>query len=664
MDKKKIIQEMTFEEKAELLSGHGKMSTYEIERLGVKPIRMADGPHGTRLEPEDNCTHFPNLCNLGSSWDVDMAREMGRAIGRDCVKHGVDVLLGPGINIKRHILGGRNFEYLAEDPVLSGELAAAYVEGLQEYGVSACVKHFAVNNHETFRYNQSVEVDERVMRELYLKAFEIVVKKAKPDSIMSAYNKVNAVYCSENSHLLEDILRQEWGFDGLVLSDWGAVHDASKAVKAGNDLAMPFRRDIVNELKDGIEKGFVTMEDIDKAVERVLDFIDRKPRPEISYDRDSQHAVARKIAGEGMVLLRNKDEVLPITPDKYKKVAVVGEFAVKPIVGGQGSAEIAYNEEYTDTPLDEMRKAMPDIEFVYYEGYKMGEYSPASLWVNMPQYDEVIKDCDLVVCFAGSMLSEDTEHLDRRTATMNYNFGMFVEEALELEKPVALVLQTGSAIFFDHRIDEAQAVVEMWISGEAAGGGIADVLSGKVNPCGKLNETFPNRMRYDLEYPGNGRFVEYKERFDVGYRYYDKHPEEILFPFGHGLSYTSFEYSDLSIKDMTVEFTLKNTGKYDGAEVVQLYIGDPVATVVKPIKELKKFKKVFLKAGEETKVTFNLCENDLAYFNPSLEKWVAERGKYDVYVASSSQDIRLKGRFDYDCEMPYTMEAIGDAMIG
>lgn len=666
MDKEKILQEMTFEEKAALLGGDGKMNTHGVERLGVKAIKTADGPHGTRLNPEDNCTHFPNLCNLGASWDVDTAKLMGKAIAYDCIKHNVDVLLGPGVNIKRHILCGRNFEYLSEDPVLAGELAAGFVEGLQEMGVSACVKHFAVNNHEQFRYHQSVEIDERTMREIYLKAFEIIVKKANPDSIMSAYNKINAVYCSENPHLLNGILRDEWGYDGVVLSDWGACHDISRSIAAGMDLAMSMCPDIEEKLKQGLEDGLVTMEQIDNSVRRMLNLMDRKPKPQIEYDRDEQHLRAREIAAKGMVLLKNDNNLLPITPQKYKKVAVVGEYAASPLIGGQGSAEIAYNPDYTDSPFDEMCKLMPDIEFKYLETYKKGEYSPTMLWQKAGEFKSEIDDCDLVVCFVGAMLSEDTENHDKRTAVMNYNFDMFIRYAQERKKPVAVVIQSGSAMIFGPALKESDAIVEMWISGEAAGGGIADVLCGVVNPSGKLPETFPLEMRTDLEYPGNGLCVEYKERFDVGYRYYDKHPEEILFPFGHGLSYTNFEYSDLALssKNMTAEFTLKNIGECDGAEVVQLYVSDPVTTVVRPVKELKKFKKVFLKAGEEKRIRFELSHNDLAYFNASLGKWTTEHGIYNIQIGSSSRDIRLKGDIFYSGEMPYSLQATGEAMIG
>ncbi len=666
MDIEKVIQQMTFEEKANLLVGAGYMQLHGVERLGIKALRCADGPHGTRLTPEDNCTHFPNLCNVGCSWSTETARLMGSAIADECIKNDVAILLGPGINIKRHILGGRNFEYFSEDPVLTGELAAAYVQGLEEKGVSSCVKHYAVNNHEKYRYHQSVEVDERTMRELYLKAFQIVVEKAHPDSIMCAYNKVNAVYCSENKHLLTDILRDEWGFDGIVLSDWGAVHNISRAIRAGLGLQMPTNANVVEQLQEGLEQGIVTMDDIDHAVREMLRFVDRTPYPRIAYDRDKQHDIARQIAADGMVLLKNDRDVLPITSAKYKKVAVVGEHAMAPIIGGQGSAEIAYNPDYTDVPYEELKKRLPDVEFKYLEMYQTTVYSRTCLWIKEGEFMDAIEDCDLVVLFAGSMMSEETEHLDRRTAHMNYNFDMFVGFAQEAGKKVVVVLNNGGVLLLGDAVKSADSIVEMWLGGESAGGAVADVLCGIVNPSGKLDTTIPTVMRTDLEYPGNGIVVEYKERFDVGYRYYDKHPEEILYPFGHGLSYTSFEYKDLDISEdgMTVSFTLKNTGSCAGAEVVQLYVGDPVATVIRPIKELKKFDKIYLKAGEEKRVTFELTPKDLAYFNVSLNEWVTERGQYDYYIGASSRDIRLQCSMYYKGEMPYTLKALQEGMIG
>ena len=665
MDAEKIVKELTFEEKTKLLTGVRSMNTYAIDRLSVKSVRCAEGPHGVRIQPEANCTHFPNVCNLSCSWDKETAREMGRALADECIKHHINVLLAPGVNLKRHILCGRNFEYFSEDPVLAGELAAAYIEGLQEKGVSACLKHFAVNNQEEGRLTISVEIDERTLRELYLKAFEIVVKKAKPDSIMCAYNKINGIWCSENHYLLTEILKDEWGFDGVVFSDWGAVQNPAFSVKAGLDLQMPDILEITEMLRDGIEKGWCTEADIDRAAKKVIEFADREPLPEIDYDRDKQHAIARKIAADGIVLLKNDNDVLPLTSDKYKKIAVVGGHAVEPLVSGQGAADVFQSPEYTLSPLDELKKQIPDIEFKHIEIYKAGEYNRKMLWPRCNEFKAFIEDCDAVLYFGGSMVSEDTENFDRLSASVNPNQELFVRYALEMKKKVIVVLQNGGALVLGENMKKADSIVEMWLGGEAAGGAIADVLCGKVNPSGKLSETFPRYMRHDMDYTGSN-IVEYSEKFDIGYRYYDKHPEEILYPFGHGISYTTFEYKDLKTdeENLTFEFTLKNTGNCDGAEIVQLYVGDPVANVIRPIKELKKFEKVSLKAGEETKVSFTLTKEDLSYYNPNLREWVAENGEFDIYIGASSRDIKFVSTINYKNDMPYSLTNINDTQIG
>lgn len=665
MNIEKTIQEMTFEEKAKLLSGSDSMGTFALERFGIDEVKFADGPHGVRHEPEENCTHFPNLCNLGSSWDVETARKMGRALADDCIEHDVNMLLGPGINIKRNILCGRNFEYISEDPVLAGELAAGYIEGLQEKGVSASLKHFAANSIEEQRVLLSAEIDERTLREIYLKGFEVAVKKANPDSVMCAYNKINAVWCSENKFLLKEILKDEWGYDGMVVSDWGAVQDISRSIAAGLDLQMPANPDIVKELQEGLDNGMVTMEEIDEAVRRMLRFADREPLEKGDYDRDKQHKIAQEIAADGIVLIKNDDDVLPITTKKYKKITVVGEYAASPLIGGQGSAEVLQGKEYTDSPLEELKKRLPDVQIEYVEMYKKGEFSDVMVWPKGGEFKEKIEDSNLVVIFAGAMTSEDTENFDRRTAYINPNFELFMRWAQEENKKTAVVLQNGGALIFGHYLNNTDAIVEMWLAGEGAGGAIADVLCGNVNPSGKLSETFPKIMRTDLKPLTDNLVLEYAERFDVGYRYYDKHPDEINYPFGHGLSYTRFEYKDITVSDdLKVEFTLKNAGDADGAEVVQLYVGDPVSTVVRPIKELKKFQKVFLKAGEEKKVRFELSPSDFAYYNVSLHRWTVENGRYDIYIGSSSRDIRLTKSIMYNETMKYSVQNMNDAMIG
>ena len=659
-----IIKELTLEEKALLLTGAANMSTAAIERLGIEAQKLADGPHGVRIPVENNCTHFPNLCNLGSCWDVENAYRMGEGIGDDCIEHGVNMILGPAVNIKRYLLCGRNFEYVSEDPVLAGEIVSGYINGVQSRGVATSLKHFALNSQERYRIDASSDVDERTMREIYLRAFEIAVEKSNPVSIMCAYNKVNAIWCSEHRQLLTEILKEDWGYEGVVVSDWGAVHDICKAIRAGLDWEMPNNPNILAQLRAGLENGEVTMEEIDRAVDRVLRFVMR-PKPEKKpYDRDAQHALAREIGAKGIVLLKNEDNVLPLTSAKYKKIAVIGEYGDKPLISGQGSAEVLQKPEYVDSPLEELKKLLPESEFVYEEIYKKGEFSPQMMWPKIGAFRNAVKDCDVVLLFVGAQESEDTEKFDRRTPFMNPNYDMYAETALAMGKKTVVVCQSGGVMIFDDFARRAHAIVQMWTGGEAAGGSVADVLTGKVNPQGKLSETFPTKLRADIDYPGNGMFVEYKEKLEVGYRYYDRHTDEIAYPFGHGLSYTTFEYGNLCMDGYRGSFTVKNTGDVAGTEIAQLYVSDPVSTVPRPIKELKKFFKVELQPGEQKTVTFEIGERDMAYYNPSLHRWVAEDGKYYVLIGSSSQDIRLKGSFTHENKKDYTIVRVGEDMIG
>ncbi len=663
-----IIQNLTLEEKAALLTGAASMATAAIPRMHIEGQNLADGPHGVRSKREDNCTHFPNLCALGASWDVENAHRMGKAIADDCIEHDVQMILGPGVNIKRYMLCGRNFEYVSEDPVLAGEIVAGYINGTEENGVATCLKHYAMNNQEKYRIDASVDIDERTMREIYLRPFEIAVEKSNPTGIMCAYNKVNSVWCSEHRQLLTEILKEEWGYRGMVVSDWGAVHDICKAIRAGLDLEMPNNWIILQQLQTGLENGEITMEEIDAAVERVLPFATRTKPTKKPYDRDKQHAIAREIAAKGIVLLQNRDETLPLTTEKYKKIAVIGEYGVAPLISGQGSAEVLQQPEYTDNPLTELQKLLPDTEFSYKECYRKDAYSKEMLWPSLDEFMSFVEEHDAVLLFVGTQESEDTEKFDRRTPYMNPNYDMYVEAAVRTGKRVVVICQSGGAVIFDDDTLKAHAIVQMWLGGESAGGAIADILTGKVNPQGKLSETFPNKMRTDLNYPGNGMYMEYAEKLNVGYRYYDRHPEEICFPFGHGLSYTTFTYQNLTItpndNTWTVTFEITNAGKVFGTEIAQLYVCDPVSTVPKPIKELKKFTKVELNAGETKTVIMTLTERDLSYYNVSLHRWVAEDGKYHILVGSSSQNIRLVGTLMHENKKDYTIRRTGFDMIG
>ena len=467
-----LIKEMTLEEKARLLSGSESMRTMAIERLGIPAAKMADGPHGIRGDADKNHTSFPNLCCLGASWDVDMAYKMGEALGNECAENDISMLLAPGINIKRHILCGRNFEYLSEDPVLAGELGAAYINGLQSKGVGASLKHFACNNQEKDRTMVSADIDERTLREIYLKGFEIAVKKARPASVMCAYNKVNSIWCSENRHLLTDVLKKDWGYEGFVISDWGAVHDIGKAVAAGLDLQMPENTKIVEKLKEALEQNKLTMEDIDAAVERVLGFVmnSKSQKETLHYDRSRQHEITQQIAASGIVLLKNEEHTLPIIPGKYKEISVIGEYAQDPLICGQGSAEVNVSSDYIDSPLDELKKALGGtVNIRYRETYRKGAYSSTMLWPTLGEYTEFIKNSDMVILFIGSMVSEDTEYFDRTGAEYNPNYGMFIEHACAIGKKVVVVMQSGSAMLLGNWKNQADAILQMWLGGEGAG---------------------------------------------------------------------------------------------------------------------------------------------------------------------------------------------------
>ncbi len=663
MDIKKILSEMTIEEKAMLLTGAANMNTAEIERLGVKSVYMADGPHGVRAKKEENCVAFPCLSMVGATWNKELVFEMGEALGEDCIGHGINTILGPGINIKRTPLCGRNFEYVSEDPVLSGKIGAAYINGVQSKGVGTCLKHFALNNQEKYRSQASSEADIRLMREIYLRGFEIAVKKSNPYSVMCAYNKVNSIYCSENKYLLTDVLKKEWGYDGIVISDWAAVHNICKSVMAGLDLQMPKNWRIEEEIKAGLESGAVTMEAIDKAVEGILRFIDKNNPVKINYDRDKLHNTACKVASEGTVLLKNRNNVLPLTKEKYKKIAVLGGFAEKTLVG-QGSAEVYPADEYAPSPLDELKKRLGDeVEVRYLPIFDSNSFPENMIWPITGQWLDFAAGCDAVVIFTGAMDSEDTEQFDRRTIEMNPNYSFVIEKMADAFENVIVVVQSGSSMIFGDWQHTANGIVQMWLAGEAAGPAIADVLTGKVTPSGKLSETFPKVMRTDLEYPGDGYKVCYKEGFDVGYRYYDKHPEEICYPFGYGLSYTDFAVAQDNEK-IEITANIKNIGDFDGAEVLQLYVAKEESYVSRSPKELKAFEKISLKAGESGNVNLTVNIKDLSYFNICLNEWIVEPGVYKLMVGTSSRDIIFEKEIYIDKKAPYTIRVKAQTMIG
>ena len=665
-----LLNAMTLDKKILLLTGAASMDTAAIERLNIPSKHFADGPHGVRATLADNCTMFPNLCCVGATWDKALVHKMGQALADDCIEHGVDMLLGPGINLKRTPLCGRNFEYFSEDPVVSGELAAAYIGGLQSKGVSACLKHYALNNQEKYRLDTSVEVDLRVMHELYLKGFEIAVKKSAPHSVMCAYNKVHSIWCAENRYLLTDVLKDRWGYEGMVVSDWGAVRDICRSLCAGLDLEMPRNPHILEEVSTGLEQGCITEEVIDRAVRTVLQFVLRpKPQADVPYCRQRQHAVAQEIAASGIVLLKNHHDVLPLTREKYRRIGVIGEFADKPLLFGQGSAEVYADPSYISSPLQELRKNLgDDVEVRYLEVFKRRELPGEMIWPHSGEWTTFAKDCDAIVIFAGCMESEDTEQFDRRTIEFNPNYEFVINAICKVNPNVIVVCQSGSAMVMGDWRHQVSGIVQMWLGGEGAGKAIADILTGAVNPSGKLTETFPIRLRTDMEYPGDGRKVRYNEGMQIGYRYYDLHPDEVCYPFGYGLSYTQFALSDFMVKtaedSIHVSLSVTNTGKYDGQEVIQVYVGKPDSCVSRPVKELKAFEKVHVPHGASSTLSIAIPLHDLAYYNLLLNQWVIEPGAYDIHIATSACDVWHTECVHIHLPAPYTIISNAESMIG
>ncbi len=652
---KEIIKKMSFEQKAQMLTYYNLLDTMEFEEFGIPKVVMADGPHGVRPlagTPESikgGSTAYPTASALSSTWNLSLAYETGASLGRECLAQGVDVLLGPGVNLKRSPLCGRNFEYFSEDPVLSGEMGAGYIKGIEAQGVGSCLKHYALNNQEFARTLVNVEVDERILREIYLKPFEIAVKKGKPASIMAAYNQAFGKYCSQNEKLF-DILRNEWNYEGAIISDWGAVKDAVASFKAGLNLQMPSNKNLADQLKVGIEKGDISESKIDEALEKLLDFIfylkDSVKNNE-EYDREKQHQDTYKVAKEAITLLKNDNNILPITKEKYKKIFVLGGWAEKPQIMGGGSSIVFTDAEMIASPLEEIKKfAGDDIEIIYQDCYT--EIDKANLAATTVRGKKLVKECtddDLVLLFVSSPNAE-TEGLDRYSLYFENYINDIIRTYSNNCKNVAVVMQTGTAYTPYAWDKKVGAIVQMWLCGEAGGQAIADILFGKVNPSGKLSETFPSKLRENFEHIGLDETITYKEGFEIGYRYYDKHTDEIWFPFGHGLSYTSFEYSNLNAKvegeTLSISFNIKNIGDMDGKETAQVYIGKKNSAFVRPIKELKAFSKTEIKAGATEKVSILLPISDLAIYNET--KWEVEKGEYEIYIGASSQDIRLNGK--------------------
>ncbi len=645
-----IIEKMTIEEKAAFLSGKGEWQTRDFERLGIPSIFCSDGPHGIRkqagagdhlgLNASLPATCFPTAATIANSWDEKLGEELGKTLGEEAMAEGVNVLLGPGLNIKRSPLCGRNFEYFSEDPYLAGKMAASYVRGIQSQGVYACPKHFAVNSQELRRMAMNSVLDERTLREIYLTGFEIAVKEGKAKTIMSAYNEVNGTYANENKHLLTDILRDDWGFDGIVITDWGASNDHALGVAAGSNLEMPNPGlDSARELIAAVESGKISIEDVDKRVDELLDavmtlYVNAQNKYD-EFDIAAHHKVARKAAVESTVLLKNEDKILPLKPGT--KVAVIGDFAFVPRYQGAGSSLV--NPTKIETITDMIGNY--DIQVIgSSRGYsRTGEDDAATKKEAM----DIAAKADVVLFFFGLNEDSESEGMDRTHMRIPQNQINLLQELGQVNMNLVGIISAGSAIEMPWH-HYFKSLLHCYLNGQAGAGAVLDILTGRANPSGKLSETIPRRYedtpayRY---YPSQERTAEYRESLYVGYRYYDTAEIPTLYPFGFGLSYTNFEYSDIAVDENGVSFTVKNTGDVDGAEVSQLYVGLDKAKVFRPKKELKGFSKVFLRAGESKKVTISFDDKTFRYWNVKTNKWEVEGGEYQIMIGASSADIRL-----------------------
>lgn len=647
-----LISKMTLEEKASLCSGRDYWTTKPIARLGVPSGRMSDGPHGLRLEKEDNdksmnesypATAFPPAVTFASSWDVSIAKQMGEEIAVQCLDQDVSVILGPGVNIKRSPLCGRNFEYLSEDPYLSSRMCVSYVNGVQKHNVGTSVKHFCVNNQESRRMTISAVVDERALREIYFPAFESAVKEAQPWTIMCSYNRINGVYASDNKHLLTDVLRKEWGFKGLVVSDWNATNNRIEGVKAGLDLEMPYSGGLTDKyIVKAVKAGELDEKDLDKTVKRVLEFVYKcasNQQSGVAADYDRAHLLARHIAENSAVLLKNENKALPL--DDEADIALIGELARTSRYQGSGSSRI---NPYKLVSLTEAMTA-EGKKFTFAPGYSVNNSNPDESLI--ADAIELAKSKKIVVAAIGLTEDYECEGYDRSHLDLPAAQNKLIEALCAACDNVIVVLYGGSPVTMPW-IDKVSAVLNAYLPGEAGGEAVCRLLYGKVNPSGKLAETYPLALEDYLasRYFGMGpRVVEHRESIYVGYRYYDSAEKPVLFPFGFGLSYTTFDYSDLKIEGNKVSFTVTNTGERDGAEVCQLYIGAKNSRVFRAKKELKRFAKVFLEKGQSTRVSFTLDDRCFAFYNTEINDWYVENCDYEILVGASSRDIRLKGLF-------------------
>jgi len=659
MKYEKLIKQMSLTEKVALCSGADFWNTKSFEKYGIPSIMMSDGPHGLRKQDKD-CDHmginkskkatcFPCACTTGSSWDRELLKDIGKAIAEEALHEGISIVLGPGINIKRNPLCGRNFEYFSEDPYAAGELGAAYIQGVEEHGVGTSLKHFAANNQENRRFSSDSIVDERTLREIYLAGFETAVKKGKPSTVMCAYNKINGIYCSDNKYLTREILRNQWGYDGVVVTDWGAMNDRIAAFEAGIDLEMPGSAGFFDkEIIDAVKSGKLSEERIDESVDRLLTLIFKLAgvkEKKYSYNPDEHHRIARKAAANSAVLLKNDDEILPLKPSQ--KIAVIGHMAKNIRYQGAGSSLINPTKVTNILEAFDNRK----INYSFYEGCKPNGTTTDTL---IAEAVEGARNSDVAVVFAGLTEIYESEGFDRETLDMPEGHNRMIREVAKANPNTVVVLFAGSVILMPW-LKDVKAVLHMYLPGQAGGEAAADLLFGDVNPSGKLQETYPLKYE-DIPsseiYEKGGNQAQYREGIYVGYRYFDKAGKDVCFPFGFGLSYTTFEYYDLQVEkrgeNIVASVSIKNTGKMAGAEVVQLYVSCMEKGVHRPEKELKGFEKMFLDIGESKRISFVLDKRSFAYYDAESGDWQVQKGKYNILIGASSRDIRLSQVVELD----------------
>ena len=674
---KEIVSQMTLEEKAGMCSGKDFWHLKSVERLGIPEVMVSDGPHGLRKQAE-NADHlginesikavcFPTACATACSFDRDLLEEMGYALGKECQAENVSVLLGPAVNIKRSPLCGRNFEYFSEDPYLAGQMAKAHIQGVQKEGVGTSIKHFAANNQEYHRMSASSEVDERTLREIYLAAFETPIKEAKPKTVMCSYNQINGVFASEDPWLLDEVLRKEWGYEGYVMSDWGAVNERVPGLKAGLELEMPASGgETDRQIVEAVKNGTLKEEILDRAVERILnvifDYVNHK-KDEV-FDMEKDHALAEKVETESMVLLKN-DGILPLK--KGSRVAFIGAFAKNPRYQGGGSSHI---NSFRVTGALEAAEGMADI--TYAEGYGLEKDEIDEALVT--EAVKAAKEAEVAVIFAGLPDAFESEGYDRVHMKMPNCHNHLIQEVCNVQPNVVVVLHNGSPVEMPWA-DEVKGILEAYLGGQAVGAAEAKILFGDANPCGKLAETIPYKLSDNpsyLNFPGDGETVEYKEGIFVGYRYYDKKEMPVRYPFGYGLSYTEFAYSNLkldkkSMKDtdtLTVSVDVTNTGSREGKEIVQLYVEDLTGSANRPVRELKNFVKVSLAPGETKTVQMELNKRSFAWYNVKLHDWYAASGIYEIQIGKSSREIVLSDTVEVTTDVTVPVEIHKNTTVG